>query len=153
MEYEKNQITEQECVKAKKQEEFPSQSVSNSEETSHESQYIKNKKAIQESRQLLFDCVKEVVENQKGKEEEFQRILGAEQLWELLLQNIWLWSQESINETNIKQLIPISSMLSSFEESSGVEEKREIGKVVGDLIFVDISNEIVLDMLNYSSLR
>ncbi|KAL3340326.1 hypothetical protein AABB24_028786 [Solanum stoloniferum] len=145
-------VKKQKCVKAKKQEEFPSQSVSNSGETSPESQYIKNKKAIQESRQLLFDCVKEVVENQKGKEEEFQRIFGAEQLWELLLQNIWLWSQQSINETNIKQLM-ISNMLSSFEESSGVEEKREIGKVVGDLIFVDISNEIVLDMLNYSSLR
>ncbi|KAK4722641.1 hypothetical protein R3W88_012874 [Solanum pinnatisectum] len=145
-------VKKQKCVKAKKQEEFPSQSVSNSGETSPESQYIKNKKAIQESRQLLFDCVKEVVENQKGKEEEFQGIFGAEQLWELLLQNIWLWSQQSMNETNIKQLM-ISNMLSSFEESSGVEEKREIGKVVGDLIFVDISNEIVLDMLNYSSLR
>lgn len=137
-------LTEQECVKAKKQEEFPSPSISNSGET----QYIKNKKAIQQSRQLLFDCVKEMVEDQKGKEEEFQRILGAEQLWELLLQNIWLWSQESINENNINQLI-ISDMLTSFEESSGVEEKREIGKVVGDLIFVDISNEIVLDMFTY----
>lgn len=145
-------VKKQECVKAKKQEEFSSPSVSNSGETSCESQYIKNKKAIQQSRQLLFDCVKEVVENQKGKKEEFQRILGAEQLWELILQNIWLWSQESINETNIKQLM-ISDMLSSFEESSGVEENREIGKVVSDLIFVDISNEIVLDMLNYYSSR
>lgn len=145
-------VKKQECVKAKKQEEFSSPSVSNSGETSPESQYIKNKKAIQESRQLLFDCVKEVVENQKCKEEEFQRILGAEQLWELLLQNIWLWSQQSINETNIKQLM-ISHMLSSFEESSGFEGKSEIGKVIGDLIFVDISNEIVLDMLSYSSLR
>lgn len=94
------------------------------------------------------------MENQRDKhtqKDEFQRILGAEQLWELLLQNIWLWSQESINETNINHLMHFD-MLNSFELSSGVEEKREIGKVVSDLIFVDISNEIVLDMFNcYSS--
>ncbi|KAK4352219.1 hypothetical protein RND71_027737 [Anisodus tanguticus] len=125
---------------AKKQEEFSTPSVLNSGETSPESQYIKNKKAIQQSRQLLLDCVTEVVENQK-KKEEFQRILGAEQLWELLLQNIWLWSQDSINETNINGLTHFD-LLNSFEESSGVEEKREIGRVVGDSIFVDVSNEI-----------
>ncbi|KAJ8537821.1 hypothetical protein K7X08_014361 [Anisodus acutangulus] len=144
-------VKKQECLKAKKQEQFSIPSASNSGETSPESQYIKNKKAIQQSRQLLFDCVKEVVENQKGKEE-FQRILGAEQLWELLLQNIWLWSQDSINETNINDLMHFD-LLNSFEESSGVEEKREIGRVVGDLIFAYISNEIVLDMLNYYSSR
>ncbi|MCD9645894.1 hypothetical protein HAX54_035247 [Datura stramonium] len=150
-------VKKQECLKAKKQEEFSStSSVYNSGETSPESQYIKNKKAIQQSRQLLFDCVKEVVENQRNKDpqkEEFQRILGAEQLWELLLQHIWLWSQESINETNIINHLVHSDLLSSFEQSSGVEEVREIGRVVGDLIFVDISNEIVLDMINYSSPR
>lgn len=150
-------VKKQECLKAKKQEEFSSTpAVSNSGETNPESQYIKNKKAIQESRQLLFDCVKEVVENQRNnkdpQKEEFQRILGAEQLWELLLQNIWLWSQESINETNINHLMHFD-LLSSFEQSSGVEEKRELGRVVGDLIFVDISNEIVLDMINYYSPR
>lgn len=148
-------VKKQNSVKAKKQEDFSAPSVSNSGETSPESRYNKNKKAIQQSRELLFDCVKEVVENQKNKDpqkEEFQRILGAEQLWELMLQNIWLWSQESINETNINHLMHFD-LLNSFEQSSGVEEKREIGKVVGDLIFVDISNEIVLDMLNYSSSR
>ncbi|CAN4122524.1 unnamed protein product [Withania somnifera] len=133
------------CVKARKQEEF----------SSPESQYIKNKKAIQQSRQLLYDCVKEVVENQKNKDpqkEEFQRILGAEQLRELMLQYIWLWSQHFINETNVNHLMHFD-LLNSFEQLSDVEEKREIGKVIGDLIFVDISNEIVLDMLNYYSSR
>ncbi|XP_059279463.1 uncharacterized protein LOC132033496 isoform X2 [Lycium ferocissimum] len=144
-------VKKQECHKAKKQEEFSTPSVSNSWEKSPESQYIKNKKAMQQSRQLLFDCVKEVVENQKRKEE-FQRILGAEQLWGLLLQNIMLWSQDSINETSINHLMHFD-LLNSFEESSGIEEKWEIGKVVGDLIFVDISNEIALDMLNSSSSR
>lgn len=146
--------SKQGCPKANKQEEFSRPSVCNSGETSPESQYIKNKKAVQQSRQLLFDCVREVVDNQRDKhtqKDEFQRILGAEQLWELLLQNIWLWSQESINETNINHLMHFD-MLNSFELSSDVEEKREIGKVVSDLIFVDISNEIVLDMFNcYSS--
>ncbi|OIT34765.1 PREDICTED: uncharacterized protein LOC109244263 [Nicotiana attenuata] len=146
-------LKKQECLKPKKlQEEFSTQSVTSSGETSPESQYINNKKAIQKSRQLLFDCVKEVVENQKRKdpqeEEGFQRILGAEQLWELLLENIRLWSQDSINETNIKNLMHFD-LLNSFEQSSGLEEKREIGKVIGDLIF----DEIVIDMFNYFTSR
>ncbi|XP_009778936.1 uncharacterized protein LOC107808935 [Nicotiana tabacum] len=144
-------LKKQECLKPKKlQEEFSTQSVSKSGETSPEFQYINNKKAIQQSKQLLFDCVKEVVENQKRKdpqeEEGFQRMLGAEQLWELLLENIRLWSQDSINETNIKNLMHFD-LLNSFEQSSGLEEKREIDKVIGDLIF----DEIVIDMFNYFS--
>lgn len=52
------------------------------------SQHIINKKALQQTKQLLIDCVREVIENYR-KQEHVKKILGAEELWKLVCENVY----------------------------------------------------------------
>lgn len=120
------------------------------------SHYSKNKKAVQQTKQLLFDCIREVVELEKHKKkngssegQQLKGIVGSEQLWELICENLCLWSKESINETNVIHL-PHSEVLlvSSAQEwkwSSDLEKQTQvIGSQLGDAILEDICNEMII---------
>lgn len=122
-------------------------SKSNSHNVS--SHYSKNKKAVRQTKQLLFDCIREVVE--LGKEssggQQLKGILGAEQLWELICENLCLWSKESINETNIIHLLQSEVVLVSAQEWSDLEKQTQvIGSHLGDAILEDICNEFIVEM-------
>lgn len=113
------------------------------------SQYAKNKKAVQKSKQLLFDCVREVVEKHKKcypEGQQIQQILGPEKLWELICQNIWCWSKESIHETNTTHLLHLDILSSAQEWSNFDHHRQEIGMQLADAILEDISHEIITDM-------
>ncbi|KAI5655160.1 hypothetical protein M9H77_32347 [Catharanthus roseus] len=108
------------------------------------SHYSKNKKAVQQTRQLLFDCVREVVEKHKKESEgqQIQGILRPEQLWELICENLYVWSKESINETNITPLVCYDVLASTQEWNDLENQTKEIGSQLGDAILEDIINEI-----------
>lgn len=114
------------------------------------SQYAKNKKAVQQTKQLLFDCAREVVEKHKKDYPEGQQIpqiLGPEKLWELVCQNIWLWSKESINETNTTYLIHLDMLAAAQGWSNFEHRTQEIGMQLAAAILEDISIDIITDMI------
>lgn len=115
------------------------------------SHYSKNKKAVQQTRQLLFDCVREVVEKHKKESEgqQIQGILRPEQLWELICENLYVWSKESINETNIKHLVCYDVLASTQEWNDLENQTKEIGSQLGDAILEDIINEITTEISSY----
>ncbi|KAI3465238.1 hypothetical protein Pfo_021901 [Paulownia fortunei] len=111
-------------------------------------QYIINKRALQQTKQLLIDCVREVIEihrkrDHKGRQQ-VKKILGAEELWKLVCENVWLWSQDSIDETNIVHLLNYDVMASAEEwRTDSEQQKEEISMEIGDAILEGIINEIV----------
>ncbi|KAL3514365.1 hypothetical protein ACH5RR_027082 [Cinchona calisaya] len=111
------------------------------------SQYAKNKKAVQQTKQLLLDCVREVVDKNKKDYPEGQQIpqiLGPEKLWELICQNIWLCSKEPINETNTTHLLHLDVLASSQEWRNFEHCTQEIRMQIADAILEDvIRNEII----------
>lgn len=111
-------------------------------------QYSINKRALQQTKQLLVDCVREVIENQRkrddGSGQQLKKILGAEELWKVVSENVWLWSQESIHERNIAHLLNCDFMASLEDwKSASYQHRDEISVEIGDAILEDIINEIV----------
>ncbi|KAL8490197.1 hypothetical protein ACS0TY_025929 [Phlomoides rotata] len=111
-------------------------------------QYIINKRAMQQSKTLLVDCVREVIENQRRKDdkngEQLKKVLGSDELWKLVCENVWVWSQDSIDETNILQLLHTDFMASEKEWSSAFEKQRnEVCVEIGDAILEAVINEII----------
>ncbi|XP_019174172.1 PREDICTED: uncharacterized protein LOC109169739 [Ipomoea nil] len=112
-------------------------------------QYARNRKATQQTKQLLFDCVSEVVESHRRRDQRGQqmgRILDPEQLWKLICENIWEWSQDPIDETNVNQLVHFEFL--DFEgEWRGFQQSQEIGVIITEIMLEDIRDEIVRDMV------
>lgn len=114
-------------------------------------QYIINKRALEQKR-LLVDCVREVIENERRRDDErgkqLKRILGAEELWKVVCENVWLWSQESIHEKNILHLLRCDFMASLQEwDSASHQERDEVSIEIGDAILDDIINEILTNFV------
>jgi hypothetical protein len=56
--------------------------------------FLKSKRVLQQTKQLLFDCVKEVVESQAKKErgeQNYRKFLGPEELGKLICERIISW--------------------------------------------------------------
>lgn len=110
-----------------------------------QNQYSINKRALQQKKQLLVDCVREVIENQRKRDNEtglqLKKILGAEELWELVCENVWLWSRDSIDETNIAHMLNCD-FIEEWSCASD-QQKNEIAMEIGDAVLEDIVNEIV----------
>ncbi|KAK6160588.1 hypothetical protein DH2020_003969 [Rehmannia glutinosa] len=112
-------------------------------------QYMINKRALQQKKQLLIDCVREVIENHRKKDDkkgqQLKKILGTEELWKLVCENVWLWSQNSIHETNIFHLLNYDFMASVEEWINDFEMQKEgILMEIGDDILEGILSEIFI---------
>ncbi|KAM7520911.1 hypothetical protein LguiB_019873 [Lonicera macranthoides] len=126
-------------------------------------QYKRIKMARQQTKQILFDCIREV-EGSKDKREQqqFQEFVGPQNLGKLLCENIWVWSRQSIEGTNSTQKLlgeniwawsrqsvegTNSTQLLNLEERTGFEQqKMVIGMEIGEFILDDITNVIVAEM-------
>lgn len=102
------------------------------------------KMALQQTKQLLFDCMREVIDAEGLKDtreqQRFQEFVEPENLGKLLCENIWAWSRQSIEGTNSTQLL-------NFEERSSFEQQKMIiGMEIGEFILEDIINVIVAEM-------
>ncbi|KAL3617868.1 hypothetical protein CASFOL_038189 [Castilleja foliolosa] len=99
-------------------------------------QYIINKRALRQSKQLLIDCVRELIDKHRQRED---KILGTDELWKHVCENVWVWSQNSIHENNIIHLLNYDFMASEVEFGSyTMLHKEEISKEIGDAIFESI---------------
>ncbi|CAK9137672.1 unnamed protein product [Ilex paraguariensis] len=115
------------------------------------SQYIKNKRALQQPKQLLFNCVREVVDSHIGKNKrwlKYQEILWPEELWMLLCQDIWRWSRQSVDVTDMTHLLNLD-LFASKSWSGFKQHKMDMYMEIGDAILEDIKIEIVMDMIQF----
>ncbi|KAI3903408.1 hypothetical protein MKW98_032062 [Papaver atlanticum] len=133
--------------------------------SSSSSNCLKTKRVLEQTKQLLFDCVRETVENysnQGGKivsTSDSVRVhcghervlLGSEDIGKIISEKICLWGKQSGNLTNITQLV--KSDLSQREEEEYWKETPEaqiresIGVEIVDEILEDIKNEIVIELI------
>lgn len=134
--------------------------------SSSSSNCLKTKRVQEQTKQLLFDCVRETVENysnQGGKivsTSDSVRVhcghervlLGSEDIGKIISEKICLWGKQAGNLTNITQLV--KSDLSKREEEEEYWKEtpqaqiREcIGNEIGDEILEDIKNEIVIELI------
>ncbi|PRQ27875.1 hypothetical protein RchiOBHm_Chr6g0309981 [Rosa chinensis] len=106
----------------------------------------KSKRMLQQTRQLLFDCVREVTEShakQMKEEQNSAKFLGAEELGKLISEKLRIWDRQAGDETNIDFLLD-SDILSSAEEwNCNEQEEREICCEIGDAILEEIIKETV----------
>lgn len=113
------------------------------------SQYTKAKLALQQTKQLMFDCVKEIVETQRLKsrrQRQFREPMGAEAIRKILCENILAWSTQSVH-VNYSNKPLDRDVLDSSEEWNDFEQGKGIGMEIADYILEDISSDIVMDMI------
>ncbi|KAI3934766.1 hypothetical protein MKW92_015352 [Papaver armeniacum] len=134
--------------------------------SSSSSNCLKTKRVLEQTKQLLFDCVRETVENysnQGGKivsTSDSVRVhcghervlLGSEDIGKIISEKICLWGKQAGNLTNITQLV--KSDLSKrgeeeeyWKETPQAQIRECIGIEISDEILEDIQNEIVFELI------
>ncbi|KAB5526578.1 hypothetical protein DKX38_020425 [Salix brachista] len=145
-------------------------------------QYLKSKMVLQQTKQLLFDYVKEIVETQEreGKLQcHHQQFLGPEELGKVIGEKIKSWDKQSGNESNLIKLLNLDlpsseqgwsnykpdrrdkglavedtvlDLLDSEQDWKEHEpQRRETGSEIGDIILEELVNDIVRNMISFSS--
>ncbi|XP_011017088.1 PREDICTED: uncharacterized protein LOC105120534 isoform X2 [Populus euphratica] len=145
-------------------------------------QYLKSKMVLQQTKQLLFDYVKEIVET-KGREMKQQchhkQFLGLEEPGSIIGEKTRPWDKQSVNESDLTKLLnldvlnselelsnykserrdngldigdPVFDLLDSEQDWNGFELQREIGSEIGDTILGELVTDIVKNMIDFSSL-
>jgi hypothetical protein len=110
-------------------------------------QLLKSKRVLQQTNQLLFDCVREVVESHAKKErgkQHYKKFLGPEELGKLICERITSWGIQDGDETNTNYFLDSVEEWRAFEQ-----QKREIEFDIGDTILEEIKNEIVTEMIDF----
>ncbi|KAL7154934.1 hypothetical protein ABFS83_03G037700 [Erythranthe nasuta] len=103
------------------------------------SQFIINKRALQQNKQLLIDCVREVIKKYRKKD---GKIFGTDELWKLVCENVWIWSKDSIDENSIIHLLRYDFMESSLHADSD-QHKEDLSMLIGDAVLDCIINEFI----------
>ncbi|XP_074279210.1 uncharacterized protein LOC141604664 [Silene latifolia] len=118
--------------------------------------YMNSKKALQQTRQLLFDCVREVVETENNgkKQRSISRengLMGPEEIGKIMCNNLKIWGQFPGKKRSAIRLVTRDLLSSGKEEWGRFDEvKRELVKEIGDGIYEEIIDEIVRDMVDQS---
>ncbi|KAG6648840.1 hypothetical protein CIPAW_07G172200 [Carya illinoinensis] len=102
---------------------------------------------LQQTKQLLFDCVREAMEThvrrERGKQHH-KELLGPEELGRLICERMRLWGKQAGDETNTNYFLDLDS--DSVDEWRTLEQqKRKIALEIGDAILEEIQTEIVIE--------
>ncbi|XP_021613653.1 uncharacterized protein LOC110615818 isoform X3 [Manihot esculenta] len=119
-----------------------------------QSQQLKSKSTLQQTRQLLFDCIREIVEKQRRKQKEKQqqeqrKYLASEELGKLVEEKIKLWGKQSGEESTLNEQLDLEFRDSAQEWNGYEPQRRNIGCEIGDAILEEISSEIVVEMIDF----
>ncbi|KAF9621525.1 hypothetical protein IFM89_022543 [Coptis chinensis] len=109
--------------------------------TSSSSQYRKTKRVLEQTDQLLFDCVREALQTH-GKDEQVNNLLGAEDIGKMICEQICFWAKQCGNVTNITQLIRSSLCESVDEKNAFKAQTRKIGIDISNAILEEIVSEV-----------
>lgn len=110
-------------------------------------QFLKSKRVLQQTKQLLFDCVREVVESHVKKErgkQHYKKFLGPEELGKLICERITSWGIQDGDQKNTNYFLDSVEEWRAFEQ-----QKKEIEFDIGDTILEEIKNEIVTEMIDF----
>lgn len=113
--------------------------------------YLNSKMILQQTKRLLFDCVKEIIQTHERKEKakRHNRVaLGPEEIGKLICDKIVAWGRTSRDETSTTELLSSDYSDTVEEWEDCALQKRQISREVGDAIVEEITNEIVLDMID-----
>ncbi|KAF5739841.1 hypothetical protein HS088_TW12G01052 [Tripterygium wilfordii] len=117
---------------------------------SSSSQLLKSKKVLQQTRQLLFDCVREIIKTHAYKMQgHHKQYLGSEEIGKLICEKIKLWKKLSADETKLLQLLDFEFHDSAQEWSNFEQQRTDIGLELADAIFEETKNEIVVDIVDF----
>ncbi|KAJ7966495.1 DUF4378 domain-containing protein [Quillaja saponaria] len=113
-------------------------------------QVLKSKRVLQQTKQLLFDCVREIVDTLPKKEngEERQEFLGPEQLGKLICDKIKAWGNQAGDITNLTHLLTLDYLNSADEWSDFESQKWYIAMEIEGAIFEEIRNETVSEVID-----
>ncbi|TYH72133.1 hypothetical protein ES332_D05G233600v1 [Gossypium tomentosum] len=109
-----------------------------------------SKRVLQQTKQLLFDCVRELVENNHDKEQKGKSFKeSGEEIRKVRCENMKGWGKRCGDGSNIKQLLELDIINSTQEWKNGFEShKRDVGIVIGNAIVEEITSEVVMDIMN-----
>ncbi|KAK6257193.1 hypothetical protein QUC31_000652 [Theobroma cacao] len=114
---------------------------------SNSSRFSISKKVLQQTKQLLFDCVRELVDSH-DREEKGKEFSGSEEIGKVTCGKIKGWGKRCGDESNIKQWLK-SDLTDSTQEWRDLEtQKRDIGLVIGNAILEEITSQVAMDMVN-----
>ncbi|KAL5706676.1 hypothetical protein ACHQM5_024812 [Ranunculus cassubicifolius] len=116
-----------------------------SSSSSSSSQYVKTKRVVEQTKQLLFDCVREVLETQGSNEKDF---LGGEEIGKMVCEKVCFWAKQSGNVANVNQLRN-AYYWESLEEWNALQPHvRKIGLEISNHILEELEVEIVIDIID-----
>ncbi|KAG5230772.1 DUF4378 domain-containing protein [Salix suchowensis] len=107
-------------------------------------QYLKSKMVLQQTKQLLFDYVKEIVETQEreGKLQcHHQQFLGPEELGKVIGEKIKSGDKQSGNESNLIKLLNLDLPSSEQGWSNYKPDRRDKGLAVEDTVLDLLDSE------------
>ncbi|XP_010941953.1 uncharacterized protein [Elaeis guineensis] len=109
------------------------------------SQHARSKKELDRSYQLLLDCVREV---EKRIWDSYE-CLSPERVKSIIKERIFTWEKQRGDVTDIAQLVDLEVSESREEWKHFQTEVREIGIEMEAVIFEEIREETLLDMLDF----
>ncbi|CAO2833905.1 unnamed protein product [Amaranthus hypochondriacus] len=121
--------------------------------------YMNTKRALHHSRQLLFDCVRETIENRKRNNNNNNNdndngkglIMGPQEIGKIICRNLKKWGKLSIDETNIDQVMKMDLMEGCADEWGCFDVcNKEIVREIGNGIVDEIIEEIIKDLNHIS---
>ncbi|XP_057533290.1 uncharacterized protein LOC130811127 isoform X2 [Amaranthus tricolor] len=121
--------------------------------------YMNTKRALHQSRQLLFDCVRETIENQKrnrnnnndnNKNDNSKGLMmGPEEIGKIICRNLKIWGKLSFDETNIDQVMRMELLEVCGDEWGCFDIcNKEIVREIGNGIVDEIIEEIIIDLIH-----
>ncbi|KAJ8762463.1 hypothetical protein K2173_007902 [Erythroxylum novogranatense] len=111
-------------------------------------------KAFQQTKQLLFDCLREMIKNQVRKQkpqEHFKECLGPEELRRIIdekTKSCWKVFGDSLN---LKKLLDLDLMHSTQEWSRYEPQQKDIAMEIGDSIFEEIKSATIVEIIHLLS--
>lgn len=99
---------------------------------------------LQQTKQILFDYVKEIVET-KGRERKqrcnHKQFFRSEELGSIIGEKTRPWDKQSGNESNMTKLLGLDVLNSEQELSNYKSERKDNGLEIGDAVFVLLDSE------------
>ncbi|XWS14821.1 hypothetical protein CRYUN_Cryun35bG0041500 [Craigia yunnanensis] len=100
-----------------------------------------SKRVLQQTKQHLLNCVRELAENNHEKEEKGKEVLGPEEIGKVICENM----KGCGDESNIGKLWDLTPQ---EWNDFGTEKRDDIELVIGNTIVVEMTSEVVMDMIN-----
>ena len=114
------------------------------------SQILKSKGVLHKTKQLLFDCVREItitLPRKEDRERGYKQFMGPEELGRIICERTREWGQQAGDESNLTYLLTLDYLNSMSEWSKFEQHVKAISVEIADAILERVNDEIVSDMI------